>query len=153
MRVVRRVALDRLESQPLKRALVHIRIAYPDLDTSSDRDYGAPARAVRHMQTGQATDRVVALRALAALTMLADACEEQSARDYWERLAPDDAGPVETVVTESAGVPLIRPGHDIVGVLTESREVQAREAREALAVVERALALLPDEEEVDQWTD
>jgi hypothetical protein len=157
MKLLYGIRFNRLERQTIERATTHWRLAYPDVDRAGsaaerkqrDRnDSEAREVAALHAlaRTGAEGNRVMLERAHAALTRLERACEEQSERAYWERelAGSDPLGSAEDArVIESKGVALIAPDTDVIGVLVESRAVQATQARDALEVIQAALRVVP----------
>jgi hypothetical protein len=150
VRVIRLVQFDAMEFNTLKRVEPSVRIAFPQDDIASARKQegvrGPKTKKAQQEWEGRWLAGICSRReewdanaiwaAWDAAVTLEAVLEAQADRDYWVReLKPDYERRVEQ---GAAVVGLIAPGTDACGILAEARQVQLRELREAMPIIEDA---------------
>lgn len=131
------VTFNRQERAVIEEAALPIRIVYPDYDTRDKRE--APERGLRlAYQKGEELTRERVEHAHEALSNLLAKCREEADPEYWGEFTVHQGEP-----KSEDGVPWVKPGHNMVEVLVETRAYQARACEDALAVLTRARDYLP----------
>jgi hypothetical protein len=145
-----RAHLDRKERETIIRALVHIRIAYPDYDERSAKENrndpnAAVCRALNRVaQGGEPLDHDLVTAVLTGFNHLAEVCAEQADLPYWRdqlQLGREEKAGVQAVAG-TGGIPLVGNPEDFCLMLAETREWQLVEvdaARDLLREVLEAL--------------
>lgn len=126
------LSFERHEREVLKRANLAIRIAFPDDDRDEHGKYRA--RNLLEAARGQKLEPEALRDAHSCMWKLTKQLQRESSRTYWEeQLTPQDD------VQSISGVPLIAPGTDIVGMLTETRGTMLQDCNEALHLLGQAV--------------
>lgn len=125
----------------LNEALISHRIAF---EGDVTEDQLKQARALSHISKGSDTSLQLLERARTLVARLLHLCEVQSEERYWlEQGVPDGKTPFAGDPEQAGAVGLIAPGTDAVGILVESRRLQARAAQDALNLIDQGISQIP----------
>lgn len=135
------VRFNRAERDAFARVAVSLGVAFPGWPYPKDRHENALVTAVSGIANQSSTVPYAALdRAREALEAQAAQCQAESSYDYWTgallRPVPAGAAP-----PNNGGSSLVADPEAMCRYLAQTRAVQLREAREALALVRQALSI------------
>ena len=147
------VRFDRDENRVLDDTARLVNVAFPlEGDSLTEPGFGFghghPYRSalVALGRWGEYLSRKQVELGLLALEQLVDRLEQKSERAYWEAIPTAQPKPLPT-----GAAPLLAPGFDLIGVLSETRADQYRVGLEALAIVRQALAHWPTVEQAKEY--
>lgn len=143
------VVLNRFEKEKLQRVLPSLGVGFPKLDRE-DKTLRALYGVAKH---GVELTHEVISRAIVALDQQRAQCEVEAQREYWLQHAVTPAGREALDRGELLSSPLITDVAAMIDMLVDTRELQHREAVEALAILSKARTLATPRPELDDEED